>query len=147
MRKYPQRPWVGIGVVVHKGEDILLIKRGKAPNLGAWSLPGGAQSLGETVFEAALREVREETSIIAHSPYLIDVVDSIHKDEHGEIEYHYTLIEVGCSYLSGTPIAGDDAKEAQWAPFTNIEDFKLMDKTIEIIKSSYLSRNASLTDE
>ena len=62
-REYPTRPWVGVGVIVFRGDEILLIKRGRPPGLGEWGIPGGAQNLGETVFEAAEREVREETGV------------------------------------------------------------------------------------
>ena len=60
-RTYPDRPWIGIGVVVWRDDRVLLVRRAKAPNLGQWSLPGGGQEIGETVFEAAIREVAEET--------------------------------------------------------------------------------------
>ena len=73
-RAYPTRPFVGVGVVVLKGESVLLIRRGRPPRLGEWSLPGGAQQLGETVAEAAIREIREETGLEIAAPELLDVV-------------------------------------------------------------------------
>ncbi len=80
-REYPDRPWVGVGVVVWRGDEILLVRRAKPPRVGEWSIPGGAQSLGETVFEAAIREVREETGIAIRPTGIITVVDSILRDE------------------------------------------------------------------
>ena len=147
MRKYPDRPWVGIGIVVHKDDQVLLIKRGKEPNLGLWSLPGGAQTLGETVKEAAFREVLEETNVHTINHQLIDVVDSIHKDTSDKITYHYTLIEISCEYDNGNIIAQDDAADAQWVHVSDINNFGLQDETLRIIDMSYRSRKASLTDE
>ncbi|WP_038012872.1 NUDIX hydrolase [Terasakiella pusilla] len=147
MRQYPARPWVGIGVVVHKGQDILLIKRSKAPNKGVWSLPGGAQDLGETIIEGAKREVLEETNIETCDHFLIDCLDSIHRDQQGKVEYHYTLIEISCLYQSGILRALDDATNAKWVPFDQIQGMNLPKNTQLIIEKSYLSRKASLTDE
>ena len=76
----------------HKG--VVLIKRGKPPRVSAWSLPGGAQKVGETVKDAARREILEETNLNAEIHGLIDVVDSITRDPDGHIQYHYTLVDV-----------------------------------------------------
>ena len=147
MRTYPDRPWIGIGVVVHKNDKILLIKRGKEPNKGQWSLPGGAQRVGEGVFECAYREVFEETGVSTHDHQFIDTVDSIHHDEDGRIKFHYTLIEVSCLFVDGGLIAADDADDAKWVPYARIKNFVEWPETLRIIEKSYLSRKASLTEE
>ncbi len=146
MRTYPTRPWVGIGIVVHKDDKILLIKRAKAPNMGQWSLPGGAQNIGETVFEGAIREVLEETGIATQDHRFLDVVDSIHKDTQGKIEFHYTLIEISCLYKHGTLCAQDDASDARWVSKDQLAEYNLWHETQRIIEKSYLSRKASLTE-
>ncbi|MDV7340305.1 NUDIX hydrolase [Terasakiella sp. A23] len=147
MRTYPDRPWVGIGVVVHRGEEILLIKRAKEPNKGIWSLPGGAQHVGETVFDGAAREVLEETAIYIKDPQFIDCVDSIHTDEDGRVKYHYTLIEVSCLYDHGGLKALDDAAAARWVPYSKLGEYDLPAFTQRVIDLSYRSRKASLTEE
>lgn len=147
MRTYPERPWVGIGIVVHKDENILLIKRAQPPYAGSWSLPGGAQDLGETVFEGAFREVLEETGIKTHDHRFIDIVDSIHHDKNGKVQYHYTLVEVSCLHQSGQPLAYDDAADARWVKYDDLAAYNLRDETMRIITWSYRSRKASLTDE
>jgi ADP-ribose pyrophosphatase YjhB (NUDIX family) len=100
-RLYPKRPVVGVGVVVCRDDTVLLVRRANAPGKGNWSLPGGAQELGETVFEAARREVLEETSVTVDVLGLVDVVDSIRPDSAGRIQYHYTLIDVVAEWRSG----------------------------------------------
>jgi 8-oxo-dGTP diphosphatase len=93
-REYWQAPLIGVGIICFKGQDVLLIERGKAPRMGSWSLPGGRQKLGETVRECARRELLQETGVQAEIGPLVDVVDSLTRDERGDLQYHYTLIAV-----------------------------------------------------
>ena len=133
-REYPERPIVGIGAVVIKNDQVLLIRRGKPPRLGGLSLPGGAQKVGETVFEGALREVTEETGVEAEVLGLIDVVDSMTRDDDGRLQFHYTLIDVVCRWTSGEPKAGGDAADALWMPLADISGLGLWSETQRIIE-------------
>ena len=91
-RDYPDRPICGVGIVVFHQQKVLLIRRGKPPRQGEWSIPGGKQKLGETLQQAARREVQEETGLKLGPLMLVDVVDSILKDSQGQIQYHYSLL-------------------------------------------------------
>ena len=96
MRKnidYPERPIAGVGVVVFRNEEVLLVKRKKAPYKGQWSIPGGKQRLGETVTQAARRELMEETGVEVNELTLIEVIDIIVPDEEGKILYHYIVAD------------------------------------------------------
>ncbi|MEK9703568.1 MAG: NUDIX hydrolase [Deltaproteobacteria bacterium] len=135
-REYPSRPFVGVGVVVLKDEDVLLIRRGRPPRLGEWSLPGGAQSVGETVQETARREVLEETGVSIQNPEFLEVVDSIIKDDDGRVKFHYTLIDYWANWESGTPQGADDAQHAEWISFDQLEELGLWSKTIEVIQKA-----------
>jgi ADP-ribose pyrophosphatase YjhB (NUDIX family) len=84
---YPSHPQVGIGIVLLRGDEVLLVRRGRPPASGAWSLPGGRQELGETAEACARRELLEETGVTAGPLTLIGYVDSIHRDAAGRIEY------------------------------------------------------------
>ena len=132
-RSYPDRPIVGIGVVVFKSPDVLLIQRGRPPRQGQWSLPGGVQELGETVHEAARREVAEETGVDIDIVGLIDTVDSIQRDEGGNVRYHYTLVDVAATWRAGKPRAGSDAAGVCWAPRAGLGAYDLWDETTRII--------------
>ena len=105
-----ERPTPGAGVVCLRGGEVLLIKRGKAPRLGEWSIPGGRQEMGETIAQAALRELAEETGVAAELLGLIDVVD--HFSERGQM----VLIDFAARWISGEPLAGDDAADARFFP-------------------------------
>ncbi len=135
-REYPDRPWVGVGVVVWKGDRVLLARRGRAPRLGEWSIPGGAQDLGETVFEAAVREVREETGVAIRPTGLVTVVDAIARDAEGRVQYHYTLVEVAAEWVGGEISCGDDALEAVWATLEEAAALLPRADTLAVIRRS-----------
>jgi ADP-ribose pyrophosphatase YjhB (NUDIX family) len=141
MSDYPNRPLVGVGVVVIKDGRVLLIRRGKPPSAGAWSLPGGRQRLGETVREAARRELREETGVEARLTVLLDVVDSITRDEGGDIAYHYTLVDFLAEWRGGEARAGGDAAEAIWADPDHLAPYELWDETLRLIRLGLAKRS------
>jgi len=135
-REYPDRPWVGVGVVVWQGERVLLIQRGRAPRLGQWGLPGGAQAVGETLFEAAAREVLEETGLEVVPQAVVTALDSISRDEAGGVQFHYTLVEVLAECERGEPLAADDAMDARWVPADQVGDLVEWDETVRVIEMS-----------
>ncbi len=133
-RCYPERPLVGIGVVLWRDGRVALVRRGKPPREGQWSLPGGAQKLGETVLAAAAREVREETGLDLLDPRLVDVVDLVERDAEGRVRYHYTLIEVTGRAGGGTGEAGDDAAELAWFTPEEVAAMPLWEETKRIVR-------------
>jgi len=132
-REYPDRPVVGVGVVVLAAGKVLLVRRGKPPREGQWSLPGGAQKLGETVFAAGAREVREETGLDVEVLGLLDVVDTIRNDESGRIRFHYTLVDVFAVVHAGALRAGGDAAEAAWFEVADVPGLGLWSETERMI--------------
>jgi 8-oxo-dGTP diphosphatase len=132
-REYPDRPIVGIGGVVWRGDRVLLIRRGKAPRLGQWSLPGGGQNLGETLVEGLTREVREETGLEIEAVELLAVVDLVDRDETGRVRYHYTLVDFTAEALPGEPVPGDDASEVAWFTQAEASALGLWSETVRII--------------
>ena len=133
-RRYPSRPIVGVGVVILDADKVLLIKRGKPPRAGTWSLPGGAQESGETLKEAALREIYEETNLKVEIIGLIDIVDSIRRDKKGDAEYHYTLIDFAARVTGGALRAGDDAIDTRWFTLQEIKKLEIWSETKRIIR-------------
>ncbi|MES0864593.1 NUDIX hydrolase [Ruegeria sp. SCPT10] len=115
-----QTPKIGaLAVVLHQGQ-VLLVQRSKQPDRGLWGFPGGHVEWGETVLEAAQRELFEETSVTAEPLHYLDNLDLLRRDEAGEVISHYLLVGVACRYQSGEPIAGDDALDARWFPIERI---------------------------
>ena len=136
-REYPERPIVGVGAVVLRDGKVLLARRGKPPRAGDWSLPGGAQKLGETVFEAARREVEEETGLAIEVLGIVDVVDSIQPDAAGRIHYHYTLVDVFAEAADGVAEANDDAAEVGWFTLDELGSLGLWSETERIIRLAH----------
>ena len=135
-RHYPDRPICGVGIVVFFQQKVLLIRRVKPPRQGEWSIPGGKQKLGETLQQAARREVQEETGLNLGPLMLVDVVDSIFKDSQGQIQYHYSLVEWIGEFVSGELNAADDASDAEWFELNEIKNLGLWEKTVEIINKA-----------
>lgn len=132
-REYPARPLVGIGVVLLKADAVLLVRRGRAPAAGTWSIPGGAQKLGETAEAAARRELREESGLDAGPLQLAANVDSIHRDAAGLVQFHYTILDFAAAWCGGKPRPGGDVTDAVFAPLDELGRFALWDEAHRVI--------------
>ncbi|MDQ0466689.1 8-oxo-dGTP diphosphatase [Caulobacter ginsengisoli] len=127
-------PTPTVGVVCLRGDQVLLIKRGNPPRQGQWSLPGGRLEWGETTVDAALRELKEETGVEAQLLGLIEVVDGVITSRTtGEVTRHYIMIDYAARWLSGEPVAGDDAVEARFVSFAEAESMVEWSETVRII--------------
>lgn len=113
-RRYPDRPIVGVLAVVLRGEQVLIVRRANPPMPGRWGFPGGVLELGETVAQGAMRELFEETSVVAEAIGPLTVIDTIDRDHEDRVRYHYTLVAVIGQWQSGEGVAGDDADEVTW---------------------------------
>lgn len=113
-REYPPFPIPGVGVVCFRDKAVLLVRRGKEPRRGEWSIPGGAVEMDETTREAAIREFGEECGGAIELGELIEVWDLIERDERGRVKYHYVLIDYCAEWLGGELRAGDDVMDARW---------------------------------
>ena len=132
-REYPARPFVGIGIVVIKDNHVLLCRRGKPPGVGTWTLPGGAQDVGETCEAAARRELMEETALTVGDLHFCAYVDTIRRDESGRVRFHYTILDFAARWNGGEPVAGSDVSEVHWASMDGLEPYDLWSEAHRII--------------
>jgi 8-oxo-dGTP diphosphatase len=131
----PDHPVVGVGGVVVHENRVLLIKRGKEPMRGRWVVPGGTVELGETIEEALVREMKEETDLRVTPVEMLTVFDRIQRDM-GEIAYHYVIVDYLCRYKGGEARAGSDAEAVAWARPDELASFDLPDKALEVVEQA-----------
>jgi 8-oxo-dGTP diphosphatase len=132
-REYPSAPIPAVGAVVIKGDTCLLVLRGQQPSLGKWSIPGGVLELGETIEEAARRDVLEECGISIEVGQVVEVRDAIVRDADGGIQFHYVLIDVVARYLEGELVVGSDVEDARWLKKTDLPTLQLTEGLEEVI--------------
>jgi len=138
-REYPEAPIVGVGAVIVKANQVLLIQRGNEPNRGRWSIPGGTVELGETLAEAATREAREECQVEVEAGPLLSAADLILHDEDGRVRYHYVLIDLAARYVSGEPEAATDAMDVRWVREAELAELDLVPRLLPVLRKALQS--------
>ena len=133
-REYPASPIAGVAATVFRGSKVLLVRRGNEPSKGMLGIPGGVVELGETAEDAVVREVEEETGILVKPLRVLDIIDSIVRDDEGGIRFHYVLIEFLCEPIGGELRASSDVSDALWAPLESLEELNVMPRTKTFIE-------------
>ncbi len=126
VREFPDAPRVGVGAVVLDGDRVLLVRRGRPPAEGQWSLPGGLVHLGERLEDAVVREVEEECGLRVALLGLCGVVDRIvhagagFPEKRDAIRYHWVIVDYAARVAGGALRAGSDAAEVEWVPLAEL---------------------------
>jgi 8-oxo-dGTP diphosphatase len=128
-----KRPSTGVSIAVFDGESVLLVRRGKEPFAGFWSLPGGSQEAGETMAQAAVRELREETGLVAGSVRFAEIFEPMVRDQSGMVLRHFVLGVFTCREFTGEVRAGSDALNAGWHCVAQLQGLQMTPGTAEII--------------
>jgi len=132
-RLYPEKPLVGVGILIQRGNKYLLIKRAAEPDKGLWSVPGGMVELGEKASEAAAREVLEETGLVVDVVKVLDVIDKIIIDEDN-VKFHFVIVDYIAEYRRGELKASSDALDARWVTVEEFKDYELSPTLIVLLK-------------
>lgn len=134
---YPAHPRLAVGAIVFHGNQVLLVRRGSAPSKGQWAIPGGKVKLGETLREAAEREIREETGISVRAGETVFTFEYIERNERGEVVYHYVIMDLEAEYIRGDIQAADDALDARWIAADHMETLDINPTTRKVLKKLY----------
>ena len=133
-REYPRLPQVGVGAILVRNGRVLLVQRGHPPSEGLWAIPGGRVELGETLQQAAEREILEETGITIRAGDPVYTFDVVLRDDAGRVQFHYVIVDLTADYVSGEPHAGDDARQVRWLSAAEVERLPVYQVTLDVLK-------------
>jgi 8-oxo-dGTP diphosphatase len=131
-REYPSRPLVGVGALIVADSRIVLVRRGRPPGRGQWSIPGGLVKVGETLMAGVKREALEETALEVEPLKLVELLERIFRDDNGIVRYHYVLADYLCAVRRGELRPGSDATEAVWVARDELEQYNIPDVTKKV---------------
>jgi 8-oxo-dGTP diphosphatase len=131
---------VGVGAVIFRGEEVLLVRRGQEPAKGSWSLPGGVVEVGESLEAAIRREVQEETGLTVKVLGIAAVLERIYRDDVDKVPYHYVLIDFACDYLSGRVSPASDVTAARFVSLDTLDELPLPAFTAQVIRRARAQR-------
>ena len=134
---YPTQPRLAVGAIVFHDGAVLLVKRGQAPARGQWAIPGGSVRLGETLQEAAQREIFEETGIVIRAKAPVYTFDAIVRDDAGRIQFHYVIVDLEADFLHGDLHAGDDADDVRWVASDQLAHLNVSPPTAKLLRDRY----------
>jgi 8-oxo-dGTP diphosphatase len=143
VRSFPDRPILGVGAVIIQDGRVLLVQRAHEPLAGQWSLPGGAVEVGETLREAVVREVREETGLDVDVGALVEVVDRVQHAEDGRVEYHFVVVDYVCTPTGGVLAPASDASDVSWATSADLIRYAVSEQATAVIRKAFELANSA----
>ncbi|MEW6082003.1 MAG: NUDIX hydrolase [Bacillota bacterium] len=135
-RRYPEAPLVGLGAILFRQDEVLLVKRGKDPGSGIWTLPGGLLEVGETVREGTAREVMEECGLDVEVLDLVETVERILIDRAGQVEYHYVILDFLARWKAGEVVPASDVTDARWVQESALGNYRVSLETQRVISKA-----------
>lgn len=136
-RLYPDRPYLAVSAAIIRDGRILIVRRGRAPALGVYTLPGGVVEAGETLIEAAAREVLEETGLVVAPHTLLGHREVVRRDAAGRVERHFVILPFAARYLGGEPVLNEELTEAHWLVPADLAGLTTTDGLAEIVAAAF----------
>ena len=135
-RTYPQRPFLAVSAAIFRNGKVLVVRRARKPALNLYTLPGGAVEAGETLVEAAIREVREETSLSIEPVALAGHREVIARDDKGKVERHFVILCFASRWLAGEPVLSDELDDSRWVDPSELGNYRTTDGLAEIVTAA-----------
>jgi len=135
-RTYPQRPFLAVSAAIMRGGKVLAVRRARKPALNLYTMPGGVVEIGETLFEAVKREVREETALEIEPVALAGHREAIMRDAQGKVERHFIILCFAARWLSGEPVLNDELDDARWLTLPELAALRTTEGLTEIVATA-----------
>jgi 8-oxo-dGTP diphosphatase len=135
-RTNPQRPFLAVSAAIFRNGKVLVVRRARKPALNLYTLPGGAVEAGETLVEAAIREVREETSLSIEPVALAGHREVIARDDEGKVERHFVILSFASRWLAGEPVLSDELDDSRWVDPSELGNYRTTDGLAEIVTTA-----------
>lgn len=132
-RTYPQRPFLAVSAAIMRDGKVLAVRRARKPALNLYTMPGGVVEIGETLFEAVQREVREETALEIEPVALAGHREAIQRDGQGNVERHFIIMCFAARWLSGEVVLNDELDDARWLTLPELSALRTTEGLSEIV--------------
>jgi 8-oxo-dGTP diphosphatase len=136
-RSYPERPFLAVSAAIVRAGQVLVVRRARTPADGLFSLPGGVVELGETLMQAVVREIREETSLAIEPVALAGYREAIARDPDGRIERHFVILPFAARWLAGEPVLNEELSEARWLRPPALDGLPTTPGLAEIVETAF----------
>lgn len=135
-RLYPARPFLAVSAAIWREGKVLVVRRARHPALNLYTLPGGVVEAGETLAEAVLREVREETALVVEPVALAGHREAILRDREGRVERHFVILCFACRWLAGEAVLNEELDDARWIEPAAIAGLTTTEGLAEIVAAA-----------
>ena len=136
-RSYPNRPFLAVSAAILREEKVLIVRRARPPAQGLYTLPGGAVEAGETLIEAVMREVREETGMIIEPIALAGYREAVVRDDDKRVARHYVILCFAARWVAGEPVLGEELAEARWMCPSDLASLNATEGLAEMVAAAF----------
>lgn len=136
-RAYPQRPYLAVSAAIVRDGQVLVVRRARPPAQGLFTLPGGGVEAGETLAEAVMREVREETALTIEPVVLAGYREAIARDAAGRVERHFVILAFAARWVAGEPRPNEEIAEFRWVRPSELAALPTTEGLAEIVAAAF----------